>query len=233
MAQRASWCSLPLRTAPPRLAIMRRLPRPWIVPSPRLLHHIALLLSSLRLIQYIYDCNLIYQCTSVPLSSFRRASMTESMSSTSSDLFEALRKRSNISHKFSFHYLPTLELTPTTQGRPPIGSEIDWSRHASLTNEQYFLYRSQASLVARISELRAHAFLSFPTPSSLLRGFRQVFVSDAKLSDEMLNGIADLKADRDELRRYIDVWCTRVLADVKKWSSAFCAPCRHSGRARS
>jgi hypothetical protein len=149
---------------------------------------------------------------------FRRASLTESTSSTSSDPFEVPRKRSSISYKSSFHGLPTPELTPTTEGRPPIGSEIDWARHASLTNEQHFLYQSQAALVARISELeRTLSSRSQTRPISFAASDSSL--SDAEPSDEMLRLIADLKAERDELKRDIDGWRTRV-ADLEKKSGA-------------
>ena len=42
-------------------------------------------------------------------------------------------------------------------------------------------------------------------------------LSDAEPSDEMLHLIADLKAERDELRRYIDGWYMRV-AGLEKQS---------------
>ncbi|KAF8258392.1 hypothetical protein EI94DRAFT_1835061 [Lactarius quietus] len=146
----------------------------------------------------------------------RRASLTESTSSTSSDPFEAPRKRSSISYKSSFHGLPTPELTPTTECRPPIGSDIEWARHSSLTNEQHFLYQSQAALVARISELeRTLSSRSQSRPISYAASDSSL--SDAEPSDEMLRLIADLKAERDELRRDIDGWRTRV-ADLEKKS---------------
>ena len=84
------------------------------------------------------------------------------------------RKHSSIYPKSSFHNLPTLELTSTTEGRPPsrVGNQLE-SSLPSQTSSTFCTI--QAALVARISEPRAHAFLSFPAPSSLLRGFRQVF----------------------------------------------------------
>ena len=149
---------------------------------------------------------------------FRRASVTESTSSTSSDPFDVPRKRSSISYKSSFHGLPTPELTPTTEGRPLIGSDIDWARHPSLTNEQQFLYQSQAALVARISELeRTLSSRSQTRPISFAASDSSL--SDAEPSDEMLRLIADLKAERDELKRDIDGWRTRV-ADLEKQKGA-------------
>jgi hypothetical protein len=147
--------------------------------------------------------------SSVPF--FRRASLSESTSSTSSDPFEVPRKRSSISYKSSFHGLPTPELTPTTEGRPSMGSEAEWSR--PLTNEQHFLYQSQAALVARISELeRTLSSRSQPRPVSFATSDSSL--SDPEPTDEMLRLIADLKAERDELRRDIDGWRTRV-ADLE------------------
>ena len=151
--------------------------------------------------------------SSVPF--FRRASLTESTSSTSSDPFEVPRKRSSISYKTSFHGLPTPELTPTTEGRPPIGSETDWARPPSLTNEQHFLYQSQAALVARISELERT--LSSRSQSRPVSSTSDSSFSDAEPSNEMLRLIADLKAERDELKRDIDGWRTRV-ANLEKQS---------------
>ncbi|KAH9030241.1 hypothetical protein EDB83DRAFT_2554988 [Lactarius deliciosus] len=153
--------------------------------------------------------------TSSSASFFRRASLTESTSSISSDPFEAPRKRSSISYKPSFQGLPTPELTPTTEGRPLIGSETEWGRPPSLTNEQHFLYQSQAALVARISELERS--LSFRTCRPVSLAASDSSSSVAEPTDEMLRLIADLKAERDELKRDIDGWRTRV-ADLEKRS---------------
>ena len=139
---------------------------------------------------------------------------TDNGSSASSDLFEAPKRRSSISYKSSFHGLPTPELTPTTDHRTSIGSDSDFSRPSSVSNEQHFLYQSQATLIARISELERA--LAFRTQSSSV----SIAASDSCLSnpaptDEMLSLIADLKAERDELKRDIDGWRTRV-ADLQK-----------------
>ncbi|KAH9021326.1 hypothetical protein EDB84DRAFT_1565364 [Lactarius hengduanensis] len=147
---------------------------------------------------------------------FRRASLTESTSSISSDPFEAPRKRrSSISYKPSSHGLPTPELTPTTEGRPLIGSETEWGRPPSLTNEQHFLCQSQATLVARISELERT--LSFRTSRPVSLAASDSSSSVAEPTDELLCLITDLKAERDELKRDIDGWRTRV-ADLEKRS---------------
>jgi chromosome segregation ATPase len=91
-------------------------------------------------------------------------------------------------------------------------------RHPSLTNEQHFLYQSQAALVARISELeRTLSSRSQTRPISFAASDSSL--SDAEPSDEMLRLIADLKAERDELKRDIDGWRTRV-SDLEKKSGA-------------
>jgi hypothetical protein len=144
---------------------------------------------------------------------FRRRS-TDNVSSGSSDPFEAPRRRSSISYKSSFHGLPTPELTPTTEHRTSIGSDSDYSRPSSVSNEQHFLYQSQATLIARISELeRALAFRTHSCPVSLAAS--DICLLNPAPTDEMLSLIADLKAERDELKRDVDGWRTRV-ADLQK-----------------
>jgi hypothetical protein len=144
---------------------------------------------------------------------FRRRS-TDNVSSGSSDPFEASRRRSSISYKSSFHGLPTPELTPTTDHRISIGSDSDHSRPSSLSNEQHFLYQSQTTLITRISELeRALAFRTQSCPVSLAAS--EICLLNPAPTDEMLSFIADLKAERDELKRDIDGWRTRV-ADLQK-----------------
>ena len=149
---------------------------------------------------------------------FRRPSLTDSASSGFSDPFELPKKRSSISYKSSFHGLPTPELTPTTDRRASTGSDSDWGRPSSITHEQHFLYQSQAALVARISELeRTLSSRTHSRPAS-------VAASDASSSapeptDEMLRLISDLKAERDELKRDVNGWRTRV-ADLERQTGA-------------
>jgi hypothetical protein len=150
--------------------------------------------------------------TSSALPSRRRS--TDNVSSGSSDPFEVPKRRSSISYKSSFHGLPTPELTPTTDHRASIGSDSDFSRPSSVSNEQHFLYQSQATLIARISELeRALTFRSQSCSVSLAAS--DICLLNPAPTDEMLSLIADLKAERDELKRDIDGWRTRV-ADLQK-----------------
>ncbi|KAI0296061.1 hypothetical protein B0F90DRAFT_1747672 [Multifurca ochricompacta] len=141
---------------------------------------------------------------------FRRGSLTDSASSISWDPFEVPRKRSSISYKPSFHGLPTPELTPTTERRASTGSDSDWGRPPSLlSNEQHFLYQSHAALVARISELERTLCVR-TQPRSVLLATSDNTSNGPEPTDEMLRLIADLKAERDELKRDIDGWRKRV-----------------------
>jgi hypothetical protein len=79
--------------------------------------------------------------------------------------------------------------------------------------------------VAPISELE-HTLSSRSQshPVSFAASYNSL--SYAEPSDEMRRLIADLKAERDELRRDIDGRGTRV-ADLEKQSECTCAPCSH------
>ncbi|KAI9510968.1 hypothetical protein F5148DRAFT_1281329 [Russula earlei] len=150
---------------------------------------------------------------------FRRSSLTDNTYySGSLDPFEAPKKRSSISYKSPLHGLPTPELTPTTDHRASSGSDSDWGRPSSVSSEQHFLYQSQAALVARISDLEAALAFRFQSrPVSL--AVSDTSSSGPEPTDEMLRLIADLKAERDELKRDIDGWRTRV-ASLEKQSGA-------------
>ncbi|KAH9967724.1 hypothetical protein BGW80DRAFT_675171 [Lactifluus volemus] len=157
-----------------------------------------------------------YSISSTPF--FRRASLTDSTFSGFSDPFELPKKRSSISYKSSFHGLPTPELTPTTDRRASTGSDSDWGRPSSITHEQHFLYQSQAALVARISELERT--LSSRTHSRPVSSTASDASSSApEPSDGMVRLISDLKAEREELKRDINGWRTRV-ADLERQTGA-------------
>ena len=102
---------------------------------------------------------------------------------------------------------------PLTQARPLSASE------------QHFLFRSHNALLARITDLekalstrRRESYGAFSTTSRPLSvssnisgasDFESQTGSDGP-SDEMLRLIADLKAERDELKRDVDGWRQRV-----------------------
>lgn len=139
--------------------------------------------------------------------------------------------------------LPTPEMTPILSRRCSVSESIRSSKsgddeffppHPSYrplsASEQHFLYKSHNALLARITDLEkalsmrrssmgGYSISGMSRPSSVL--------SDASLpselsspasgepSDEMLALIRDLKEERDELKKDVDGWRTRV-ADLDK-----------------
>ncbi|KAI0775454.1 hypothetical protein BC629DRAFT_1527420 [Irpex lacteus] len=114
--------------------------------------------------------------------------------------------------------LPTPELTPVSERRYSQDSSSSGSRSSrslSLT-EQHFLYQAHNALVQRISDLE-RALSARP------RSRPQSYASDVSSqnevpNDEMLQLIADLKSERDELKKDVDGWRTRV-ADFEHQST--------------
>ncbi|KAI1793020.1 hypothetical protein LXA43DRAFT_303873 [Ganoderma leucocontextum] len=117
--------------------------------------------------------------------------------------------------------LPTPDMTPTS-------SSLDKRRHTSVSSsgsmdlgqlsmqrgrplsmsEQHFLFQAHETLVQRITDLeRALAHSSRSRPASCAS---DVSYASSESSDEMLQLIADLKAERDELKKDVDGWRTRV-----------------------
>lgn len=119
--------------------------------------------------------------------------------------------------------LPTPEITPVSERRQSNASvDSEFSRSSSRgsrplsTIEQHFLFQAHQTLVQRISDLE-RALTARP------RSRPQSYASDVSIpteppSDEMLQLIADLKAERDELKRDVDGWRTR-LGDSEKQTS--------------
>lgn len=146
---------------------------------------------------------------------FRRSSLTyrtDSMSSLSSEDAQSIsRKRSSISYKpqvttSNLFGLPTPESTPTSERRVSLEAE---EHNRNLETEHQFLAQSHAILLTRIADLE-RALKSRSRPQSM--------VSDSSYSepsDELLQLIADLKAERDELKKDCSGWRTRV-ADLEK-----------------
>ncbi|KAJ7087200.1 hypothetical protein B0H15DRAFT_843026 [Mycena belliarum] len=100
-------------------------------------------------------------------------------------------------------------------------------------SEQHFLFQSHNALVARITDLERA--LSFRTNANGFRegGARPSSIASAvsatssspesggePLDDEMLRLVADLKAERDELKRDVDGWRVRV-GDMEKQLGVF------------
>lgn len=133
-------------------------------------------------------------------------------------------KRSSISYHassdsgFANNFgIPTPEMTPISEKHYSISSsDSDISRNSSRGSrplsmtEQHFLFQAHQTLVQRISDLE-RALAARP------RSRPQSYASDvsSEPSDEMLHLIADLKSERDELKKDVDGWRNR-LADSEK-----------------
>ena len=139
------------------------------------------------------------------------------------------QKRRSISYKQSVditaNQLPTPVLTPTVENRPISTSST--SSLASVSDkcmsetEQHFLFQAHATLVQRITDLE-RALAASQSRSRPVSCASEVSTSSLSVSpvaeepsDEMLQLIADLKAERDELNRDVEGWRARVL-DLEK-----------------
>ncbi|KAF9649303.1 hypothetical protein BDM02DRAFT_3128405 [Thelephora ganbajun] len=162
----------------------------------------------------------------------RRASLDLEGNFCSSGSFQtdSAQKRRSISYKYSVdiasNQLPTPALTPTIEKRPISASSA--SSLASVSDrcmsetEQHFLYQAHATLVQRITDLERALAASQPrsrpvscaSEPSARSSMSTPFVPEEP-SDEMLQLIADLKAERDELSKDIDGWRVRV-SDLEK-----------------
>jgi hypothetical protein len=162
------------------------------------------------------------------VSSARRRSplLCDSPSSVPSDE-DKPRRQSSISYKHSQSVsqsvagLPTPDLTPTSERRfsefSLSSSDDDFSFTRPLSaSEQHFLFKSHNALLARITDLE-RALSSRTRPPSCSSTASS---SSSEPSDEMLRLLADLKSERDELKRDIDGWRTRV-SDLEKQISIY------------
>lgn len=124
------------------------------------------------------------------------------------------------------HGLPTPEMTPVSDRRYSAAStDSDLSQRSSRgsrplsISEQHFLFQAHQTLVQRISDLeRALSARPHSRPQSS--------ASDASsqsetVSDEMLQLIADLKAERDELKKDVDGWRSRLTDSEQQMTLLF------------
>lgn len=161
------------------------------------------------------------QFSSVPRSSI--GDKKHSISDTSSTSDVCLKKRSSISYKRSVDFiprdmvsLPTPEMTPTTDRRFSTSSDQSTLVEQPLTAaEQHFLFRSHNVLLSRITELERTLRKRSSLYSRPVSYSSEVSVGSSEPSDEMLQLISDLKAERDELKRDVEGWRMRV-ADADK-----------------
>lgn len=162
----------------------------------------------------------------------RRASLDLEGSFRSPGSFrtDLAQKRRSISYKQSIditpNQLPTPALTPTVEKRPistsSTSSLASVSDRCMSETEQHFLYQAHATLVQRITDLERALAASQPRsrPVSRASDVSATFSISAPLapeepSDEMLQLIADLKCERDELNKDVQGWRDRV-SDLEK-----------------
>ncbi|KAL0949812.1 hypothetical protein HGRIS_009847 [Hohenbuehelia grisea] len=153
-----------------------------------------------------------------------------------------VKRRSSIGYKSSSSSggLPTPELTPISDRRysSASASSLDDDNFPSSmrplsTTEQHFLFKSHNALLTRITDLeralssRSRGRSRTDSSNSLSsasepRGHSPSMsvTSSNEPSDEMLQLIADLKAERDELKRDVGGWRTRV-GDLEKQLGVF------------
>ncbi|KAI6035550.1 hypothetical protein F5J12DRAFT_934248 [Pisolithus orientalis] len=183
------------------------LPTPSTTPSPRAGLRALTLSSDIT----TSETDSIAHPSAVPRSFSRRHSLTNTSS--------VIKRRSSISYKRSVDStprdvvtLPSPEMTPTSDRHFSISSDQSLAVEKPLTvAEQHFLFRSHNVLLTRITELertlRKRSSLYSPRPLSYSS---EVSVGSSEPSDEMLQLISDLKAERDELKRDVDGWRKRV-----------------------
>ncbi|KZP13106.1 hypothetical protein FIBSPDRAFT_869723 [Athelia psychrophila] len=143
------------------------------------------------------------------------------------------QKRSSISYKSSSDVVKQTAMPPSPEMTPIVSErgEFRWSGVSQpqaeprplSESEQHFLFKSHNALLARITDLESALTTrsrSQSRQSSMSRQSRPgSMVSDAssmssQLDDETLSLITDLKSERDELKRDVDGWRTRV-ADLE------------------
>ncbi|KAG1863665.1 hypothetical protein F4604DRAFT_1784463 [Suillus subluteus] len=145
-----------------------------------------------------------------------------SFSSESSSLCDNNRKRSSISYKRSVAsiprgvgVLPTPDSTPTGRRFSELNDVECVVEQPLTTAEQHFLFRSHNVLLARIMDLERTLRSRSMSRSRPLSIASEASAASSEPSDEMLQLISDLKAERDELKRDVDGWRMRV-ADADK-----------------
>ncbi|KAI0643683.1 hypothetical protein C8Q79DRAFT_914583 [Trametes meyenii] len=145
-------------------------------------------------------------------------------------------RRSSISYvssgdaqPMSVYGLPTPEMTPTsttidrrrsTSTSSTSSLDMDHLRGRPLSaTEQHFLFQAHQTLVQRITDLeralKRSSSSSRSRPVSCASDTSSGSVTPSEPSDEMLQLIADLKAERDELKSDVDGWRNRV-ADMER-----------------
>lgn len=196
------------------------LPTPVLTPSPRSgLRSLALSHSPTDSEDSLTSFS-FRPSTSTPHVPLRHSSLSSNSDSEDS----RPSRRSSIGYKSSSNGLITPSMTPTSEHhRFSAGNSIDEQHfHRPLsTSEQHFLFKQHNALLTRITDLeRALSSRSMSRPQSCASDLTSFGEADSSIepTDEMLQLVADLKVERDELSRDVEGWRTRV-AGLEKQSS--------------
>ncbi|KAF7978340.1 hypothetical protein HWV62_975 [Athelia sp. TMB] len=162
----------------------------------------------------------------------RRPSLNLNINSESStpSPFDGPKRSSSISYKSTTDVVKQTAMPPSPEMTPVVSErgEFRWSgAHQPSAeprplseSEQHFLFKSHNALLARITDLETALSSRSRSQSRQSRQSRPASMASdtssapSEISDEMLSLITDLKAERDELKRDVDGWRTRV-ADLE------------------
>ncbi|TFK29331.1 hypothetical protein FA15DRAFT_752789 [Coprinopsis marcescibilis] len=211
------------------------LPTPTLTPSPRAgLRSLSLGPSPSTSTED--DASLVKQSRRESINFSRRPRLdvhTDSIDSTSTTDDSKSNRRSSISYKSSANALinaaglPTPEMTPTfsrqfsfsdrSEEEFFLGSQPSAPKPLS-ASEQHFLLKSHNALVARITDLEKAlsrrtsmgGYSNGSRPSSALSDVTSFSEVPGEPTDEMISFIRDLKTERDELKKDVQGWRTRV-----------------------
>lgn len=198
------------------------LPTPTLTPAPRHngLRSLALASSSDAVTDISASSTIRHSVTTAPSSTGSFSRRSSSFSSESS--CDLSRKRSSISYKRSIvsvprnmGALPSPDATPINRHFPDLSDVGSIPDHPLSTTEQHFLFKSHNVLLARIIDLERTLRSRSMSQSRPLSIASDISATTSEPSDEMLQLISDLKAERDELKRDVDGWRMRV-ADADK-----------------
>ncbi|KAJ3760479.1 hypothetical protein EV360DRAFT_39690 [Lentinula raphanica] len=166
--------------------------------------------------------------TSRPLPNRRSSISYKSSSSTSAGLPtpEMTPTFAEHSHNHSSFGNSASSIGSNANDDEDLQSNASYSRHRPLSaSEQHFLFKSHNALLFRIQDLekalsvRRISMSSLPSSRPISSTFSVADSEDMSVSsepsDEMLRLVADLKAERDELKRDVDGWRVRV-GDLEK-----------------
>ncbi|KAJ7063563.1 hypothetical protein C8F01DRAFT_1133511 [Mycena amicta] len=162
----------------------------------------------------------------------RKSSISYKISSNAAGLPTPETTPTCSERRFSSYSHASISSTGSTSSSNRLDDDLISAGSRPLSaSEQHFLFKSHNALLARITDLERA--LSFRNSNVRERGSRpSSFASALSVAsrssspereepiDEMVSLVADLKAERDELKRDVDGWRTRV-ADLEKQLTVF------------